>query len=86
MARHMTPSKKGKWYANENKSGKHNSGPKKDKALTKAEKAYRAGYTNANKDHAQAFKYKDARAKGYSKDEARKIAEQRYNPNLPRKN
>ena len=84
--RYYTPAKKGKWFASENKEGKHKSGPKNGKALTKSEKGYRAGYTAANRDHAEVFKYKNALEKGYTKEEAKLIAKQKYDPQLPRKN
>ena len=66
----MQPSKRAKGYAEERKKGVHERGPKKDQPLDDYNKGLRSGYMLAQSDNAGMHKYKVARDKGATKEEA----------------
>ena len=66
----MKPSKRAKGYAEERKSGIHHRGKNKDKPLDDYNKGLRSGYILAQSDNAGMHKYKVARDKGATKEEA----------------
>ena len=72
--RWSVPSKRAKGYASERKNKVHEHGPKVGKELTDYEAGLRAGYLQAQSDHAGLFKYKKALGEGKSKAEAKKIS------------
>ena len=66
----MKPSRRAKGYAEERKKGVHERGPKKDQPLDDYNKGLRLGYMLAQSDNAGMHKYKVARDKGATKEEA----------------
>ena len=74
VRRWMKPSKRAKSYAEERKKKVHKHGKKEGKQLTDFEQGIRAGYLQAQSDHAGMYKYKKALAEGKTKEEARAIS------------
>ena len=66
----MKPSVRAKGYAEERKAGIHQRGDKKDQPLDDYNKGLRSGYMLAQSDNAGMHKYKVARDKGATKEEA----------------
>ena len=66
----LKPSRRAKGYAEERKAGIHLRGDKKDQPLDDYNKGLRSGYMLAQSDNAGMHKYKVARDKGATKEEA----------------
>ena len=61
-ARWMVPSKRAKGYAQERKAKVHMRGAKEGQELTEYDKGFRSGYLFCQTDHAETYKYKQAKA------------------------
>lgn len=70
----MTPNKRAKGYAEERKNKVHMRGSKEGQELDAYNKGLRSGYLLCQSDHAGAYKYHDAIARGKTKKEAREIS------------
>ena len=66
----LKPTKRASGYAEERKKGVHMRGPKKGQELDAYNKGLRSGYLLAQSDNAGMHKYKVARDKGATKEEA----------------
>ena len=71
----MTPSKRTAMYARQLRQNKNGQLPRQ---MTATEGSYRSGYIQKAGDDAQTYKYKAAIAAGYTKSEAKMIANKKH--------